>query len=185
MAYPDQPNTVRLLNANAPTYFATGEGYTAYATPTDMLTLQNSSANVILRVLQCRLLVNETTGTLRTAYFLKRSTLNTGGTLSNPTKIALDSASAASAATLNLYTAAPTTGTLIGNIGIHRFLTTATTAAPATSQLASSYPISFADSWNKPVVLRQNEAFSVNWGGNAIGAGHTSWWDIIWTEETY
>lgn len=185
MAYPDQPNTVRLLNANAPTYFATGEGYTAYATPTDMLVLQNPSANVVLRVLQCRLLVNQTAGALKTAYFIKRSTLNTGGTLSTPTKMALDSASAASAATLNLYTAAPTTGDVIGNVGIHRVLTTATTAAPAVFQLAASLATPFGQSFNKPVVLRQNEAFAVNWNAAAIDAGFTAWWDIYWTEETF
>jgi hypothetical protein len=46
--------------------------------------------------------------------FYKRSTADTGGSSTNPTIVPSDSRSPASSATVNAYTANPTTGTLIG-----------------------------------------------------------------------
>jgi len=62
----------------------------------------------------------------------KFSTAPTGGTATTLTKVPLDSSSAASTANLcQVYTAAPTEGTLVGTIGCQRFLSQATTAAAA------------------------------------------------------
>lgn len=59
----------------------------------------------------------------------KWSTAPTGGTATALTKVPLDSNYAAATANLvQVYTAAPTEGTLVGTIGSQRFLSTATTA---------------------------------------------------------
>lgn len=46
----------------------------------------------------------------------KQSTLNTGGTASQPTVVPLDSNNTASVGVVNAYTVAPTLGTLVGNV---------------------------------------------------------------------
>jgi hypothetical protein len=62
----------------------------------------------------------------------KWSTAPTGGTATALVKVPLDSLSAASTANLcQIYTAAPTEGTLVGTIGAQRFLAVATTANAA------------------------------------------------------
>jgi hypothetical protein len=62
----------------------------------------------------------------------KFSSAPTGGTATTLTKVPLDSSSAASTANLcQVYTAAPTEGTLVGAIGCQRSLFQATTAAAA------------------------------------------------------
>ncbi len=62
----------------------------------------------------------------------KLSAAPTGGTSTTPTKVPLDSASPASLATIRAYTAAPTAGTVIGQISERTVLAQATTPAANT-----------------------------------------------------
>lgn len=59
----------------------------------------------------------------------KYSTVGAGGTIVNPTKVPVDSASPVALATVNTYTAAPAAGTLVGQISERTVLAQAT--APA------------------------------------------------------
>lgn len=159
------------------TYFATGIGYTAYATPTDLFTISGAAGKVI-RIVQMRLLAQSTTATYTTIHWIKRSTLNTGGTATQPTGFPMDSADAAHSAVINLYTAAPTTGTVIGR-QYHTSLTTLLTSAPSNftaNQIATSGSI------NKTITLRPDESLCCNWNGAALPSGFTAGWDITWTE---
>lgn len=171
---------------NLATYVSSASGYTAYATPQDMLTI-SGSATKIVRVINMRLLMQSTTGTLITLFFLKRSTANTGGTATNPTGIPLDSASAAATAVLNLYTAAPTPGTSLGTINYQQLLTAATTAAPSVFQLVALASLLNAqqtpNAFMQPLTLRGvAQSLCINFAGAALPAGSTFGYEVTWTE---
>lgn len=171
---------VSLEAAAQPTYFATGTGYTAYATPTDLFTISGAS-NKIVKIVLMRLLVQTTSGALQTVHWIKRGTANTGGTATQPTGFAMDSVDPAHSATINLYTAAPTTGDVVGR-NYNSVLTTATTAVPGIFtgvNLLTTQSTTFA----KTITLRgANESFCCNWNGAALPAGFTATWEVQWTE---
>jgi hypothetical protein len=168
------------------TYSAEGVSYTAYATPTDLFGIRGSATKII-RVLNMRLQVHSTSAAGYQAFFVKRSTANTGGTLTNPTAVKYDSADAAATAVIDLYTAAPTTGDSAGTLRAAESVSAVATVAPAITSLygitaalvATPNTISFV----KPVTLRGvNEALYLNWGGAAIPAGFSAAWAVEWTE---
>lgn len=167
--------------AYEPTYIAYGTGYTAYATPTDLMTI-SGSASKIIRVYAMNLRVHTTAGALQNLFFIKRSTANTGGTATNPAGLALDSNDAAATGVVTLYTAAPTPGTGV-TIYQHSLVTTVPTAAPAgfsfmDKQLSPATPASV-----KPVTLRGTaESLAMNFAGAALPAGFTASWEIVWSE---
>lgn len=165
-----------------PAYFATGTGYTAYATPTDLFCISGAAGKVV-RIASMRLHVQTTSGALQTVHWIKRSTANTGGTATQPTGWPVDSSDPAHAAVINLYTAAPTTGTAIGRY-YNPALTTATTAVPGiytVAQVLSAQSTALA----KSVTLRgPDESLCCNWNGAALPAGFTATWEVTWTEST-
>src|SRR5204863_4895248 len=96
------------------TYGASITGLVVAASATDIFAI-TGSATKIVRITRLRISGVRTTGTDTDIQLIKRSTANTGGTSTNPTKVAYDSNDPASTATINAYTANPTgLGTAIG-----------------------------------------------------------------------
>ena len=175
------PLFVKLQNANGATYHAFGTGYTAYATPTDMLVLKGSATKIV-RVQSFILFAQSTAAALSNVDFIKRSAANTGGTASQPTINKLDSADGAATAVLDLYSVIP--ASLGAGVTLYRqtSLTGATTAPPVGFTLASGFNPN-GISLIKPVTLRGvAESLAINWGGAALPAGFTAHWQATWTE---
>lgn len=172
----------RLQNAGLNSYFAYGEAYTAYATPTDLLTISGSASKVI-RINNMVFRCQETTGALRKLFFVKRTAANTGGTATNPSAIKLDTNNAAATAVLALYSAAPAGLGAGTTLAVAPLVTTALTAAPAIFSMGSHISAASAITTTTPVVLRgATEFLCANWNGNAWGSGQIAQWEISWTE---
>lgn len=167
-----------------PTYYSSGAGYTAYATPTDMLTLSGSDTKVI-RIYNMRMQVHTTAAALQSIQVIKRSTANSGGTSSTPSIFPVDSGLPAATGVVRLYTAAPAgLGTAVGT-GYNFVLSATPTSVPGLVQSGSPFPIHFADSFPTPIILRgSNESLCLNYAGAALTAGFTAWWDVLWTESS-
>jgi hypothetical protein len=109
-------------------YSAAVQGLAPAATPTDVFTIAGSASKVILPtkiVISC----TQTTAGAIDVLFIKRSTADTLGTSTAPTAVRHDSNSAAATATLAAYTANPTLGTAVGNVGTYKLAC----LAPATA----------------------------------------------------
>lgn len=167
-----------------PTYYCNGSGYAAYATPTDMLTISGASGKIV-RVYNILLRVHTTAAALATVKWIKRSTANSGGTSSTPTITPFDSNDPAASAVVRLYSVIPAgLGTTAISVDNH-VVTTTPTAVPSIFQSAGMFGIHTNDSYPKPVILRSSsESLCANYGGAALPAGFTAWWEVIWTEET-
>lgn len=177
----------RLKTTSAPSeewtyYFAYSTGYTAYATPTDMLELVCPAGKKI-EVVGALVSVNATAATLANFVAAIRSAANTGGTSSNLTICKYDSLHAASTATVKLYSAAPVLGALACNLGTFRNSIAATTAAPTAIVLESA--ASLQDQMpNYPFapVLNAGESFVWNFEGAALPAGFIAQIGVNWRE---
>lgn len=174
---------VKLISTGLATYSGYGTGYTAYATPTDMLTLSGSDTKVI-RINSMTMRIGTTAAALQKLFFVKRTAANTGGTSSTPTPTKLDTTSPAAAAVLRLYTAAPAglgAGTTLGESNT---VTTVLTAAPAAFQLVTPFPMNTGTGTG--IILRGAAEFlCLNWNGAALPGGFTATWEVLWTEEDY
>lgn len=173
----------RAQMSNLATYSISGTGYPAYATPTDLLIIRGSASKIV-RVINMRMLVHTTAAALHFFQYLKRSTANTGGTSTSPAGIPWDSGDAAATAVLNLYTAAPTTGTSLGALSSQYLTSTVPTSVPGLAQTAGvSTTIFQVTNFIKPVTLRGvAESFCINYAGAALPAGFAAQWDVTWTE---
>ena len=176
--------------AGKATYFACQPAYdyAAYATPTDMVGLVNpTGSGKVIRVTETNFLPRSTAATTTAPlwHLLKRSTLNTGGTLTNPTPMKYDSANADPVGIVNLYSAAPTPGTLAGAYRV----TSSNTAAVASQPppvIGSSRSILNAATLvtnQQYLTLRPGESLYWNFNGVALPAGFVAGWDFEWTEE--
>ena len=113
------------------TYSASIVGLATAATATDIFTITGSATKTV-RV--ARIMVNgvQTTSAQVNVLIVKRSTANTAGTSTAPTRVPYDSASAAATATVLAYTANPTLGTAVGTASASRaFIPGAATASDA------------------------------------------------------
>lgn len=183
-------SVLRLTNgaipAGSPTYTASGLGYTAYATPTDMICIRGSATKTVA-VSALAISPQATATVVGTYYWIKRSTANTGGTSTNPLLIPHDSTDAAATAVIDLYTAAPTTGTAVGNLAATNISQTVLTAGTNpvnfyTSALTYSDATQVAD-FRKPFILRGvAEEICINFNGAAIPVGYAAGWVIKLTE---
>lgn len=112
----------------------------------------------------------------------KLSADNSGGTSSSPTKVPLDSNSPASGATVAQYTAAPTAGTLIGQVAEKTVLGQATT--PAAGGFPADQVFDFSDkSGNTPIVLRGVAEGITACFGAAPATAVTLSYEIEYTED--
>jgi len=111
---------------------------------------------------------------------VKRSTANSGGTSSAPTKVPHDSDDPAATGTVLAYTANPTLGTLVGDVLADKvFVPSATANSSRGSSTLSISPIANG----KAITLRGiTEVLALNLGGDTA-AGIDCDITITWTEE--
>lgn len=166
-------------SAGSPTYRASGVGYTAYATPTDLITITGSASKTVI-VTSISIQIQTTAAALQTLYFVKRSTANTGGTASQPTTFPLDSTNGAATAVVNLYSAAPTTGALVGNVVISQSSSSVLTAAGAA--VVNGTASSLTDLRQGIILRGTGEVFALNYNGAALTSGFTATWYVEWIE---
>ena len=117
--------------APSTTYSASIVGLATALTATDIFTITGSATRTV-RV--TRFMVNgvQTTAAQVNVLIIKRSTANTAGTSTAPTRVAYDSTNAAATATVLAYTANPTLGTAVGTASASRaFIPGAATASDA------------------------------------------------------
>ena len=185
-----QPVNLKGQGSGLATYSASGKAYAGYATPTDMLVLGGSSSKTIL-VLQFLLQIAETTATLRTVDFIKRTSANTGGTATNPAAVPYDTQNPAASAVVSLYSAAPTSlgGTTNGGTIYSASVATSTTTAAGgafgiNTPVAGGRQIAISPfDFRQAITLRgAGESLAANFGGLALPAGFTANWMLEWAE---
>ncbi len=132
---------------------------------TDIFTITGSASKTI-RILRVEVSGTQTTGGATELVLLKRSTANSSGTSTSPTAVAHDSNNPTASATINAYTANPTTGTLVGNIRAEKLFVAATTAA------SDKLFINFGSGPSQAVVLRgTSQVFAVNLNSATVTGG--------------
>lgn len=162
------PSTNSPIDGGKATYRASITALASASSCTDLFTITGSATRTI-RVTRLEVIGQQTTAAAAQVIVLVRSTANSGGTSSNPTAVPLDSSSPGATATLNAYTANPTTGSLVGNIFAgYIFL-----AAPATATVGSDKVL--LDYGNRPaqaIVLRgTTQVLAVNLNGVTVTGG--------------
>lgn len=162
------------------TYAYRAADITPALTATDVLALVGANGKAI-RVSKIGISGSATAASLLDIYITKRTTLNSGGTFTNPTATKYDSLDPNPSATLVLYTAnAASLGTGTGLEGDKIYLPAqATPAAEPTHWM-----VDYTGLEAKPPILRNaNESISINFAGQAIPAGASLYLYIEWTEE--
>lgn len=158
------------------TYRACINGLVPAASCTDLFTI-TGAAGKLIRVSRLRVGGTQTTGGFVDVFLTKRSAANSGGTSTNPTKVPVSSSSAAADATLNAYTANPTTGALVGNLGCKKLSVPAATAA-----VDPEAEWDFRGTQTQMVELRNaQEVLAVNLGGVTVTGGSFTI-EAEWTE---
>lgn len=142
---------------------------------TDVFTITGSATKTI-RITEMWMQGTETTAGAVTIQLLKRSTANSAGTSTSPTRVPHDSTSPAATATVLAYTANPTTGNLVGIVRATREVV----LAPATAANAPRVPFNFN---GMDVVLRgTGEVLALNLNGVTVTGGNFAAW-CTWVEE--
>ena len=165
------------------TYRYASIGNTPAATPTDLFTI-NGSATKTVRVKSIKLNGVATAAGNMPVALIRRSTADTGGTVTNPTPIKHDTLNDANAtASLGLYTANPAAlGTVIGTNGIiaaqRLFFAVTATGQPFPTVF------DFATRMDKALILRgAADQLAVNLQGAAVPAGGVVDIEIEWEED--
>lgn len=179
----------RVISASTPldghkaTYSASISDLVSVASATDLFTITGSATKTV-KILEIRITATQPTAAFQDILLIKRSTDNTGGTSTSPTRVPHDSTNPAATATINAYTANPALGVAVGTIRSSKLMINAavpSNAATSTAQI----PLLF-DFGNRPgqaLTLRgTSEVLAVNLNGQTIV---TSSFDIYveWTEE--
>lgn len=169
------PPTAPLTGA---TYSAGAASYTGYANPTDFFAISGAAGKTI-SIINIRLSGYATANNNIPVALVKRSTANTGGTPTAVTKVPLDSNFRPSSASVVTYAAAPTTGTLVGN------LCACQVELPATSGVGGTLmEWRFNTLGGSPLVLRDaNEMVAINAYGVSFPAGTNLNITVTWIEQ--
>jgi hypothetical protein len=163
------------------TYKYTSLGNTPAATPSDIFAISGSATRTI-RITKIVVggFATTTAGDLN-PIIVHRKTLDTGGASTNPVGVARDVANdGVPTAVLTLYTANPTTGTLVGNEDSCRlFLQVPATGAP--DVCAFTYGV---NNDQLPVLYGVNDNVAINFAGATLPSGGSGIdIDVEWTEE--
>lgn len=134
------------------------------ATATDVVEIVGS-ATTSVQITKVTIGGTQTTGGGVVVNLIKRSTAATGGTSTTATLIAHESADTGATAVVKVYTANPTTGTLVGNIKSRRVQLGATTSVSPAAEFE------WAEN-SKPVILAGvAQTLCVNLGGVTATGG--------------
>lgn len=159
-------------------------GYGAYATPTDLINIAGSNSKRIL-LTYLAITCQATAGSAIAFNVIKRNTPNSGGTYTVLDAIPNDSTLPAAAASLKLYTAAPTLGNAVGSIApIYGSITTLT-AQPGAFSMSTWVPVTANGTTEVRTGLILNnadESISLNFNGAILPAGFSAGYAIEWIE---
>lgn len=162
------------------TYSAATVGLVAASSGTDLYTIAGVAGKTI-RITRICVSGRATAAASEDVVLVKRSTLDTGGTATVPTDVPNNSGSAAGGAVLAAYTANPTLGTGVGNIGVKQlFLGNLTTGAPGAAACWTWTP--GTDNAQEPSLVSATEQIAVNLNG-VTNSGNLHEVEIAWTEE--
>ena len=170
-------NGVVSLSAPSTTYSASVSGLVPAALATDIFTITGTATKTV-RI--TRIVVNgvQTTAGQVSISIVKRSTADTAGTSTAPTRIPYDSTSAAATATVLAYTANPTLGTTVGSITNSRLFV----PGAATTSDAQGLEVKSGDLGQQFITLRGvAEVIAVNFNGVTIAGGAVNV-TVEWTE---
>ncbi len=162
------------------TYSASSGAVTPPATPSDICKISGSASKTVY-VQRLELTSTQTTAGYNVFFLAKRSTDNTGGTLTSLVRVPFDSNSGAAGASTVSYTGNPTTGAVVGNIkALHLF-----SPAPGSVAGTPGYMWDFdRDNSGQPIVLRgTGEVLAVNFAGAALPTGLSVTCNFTWSEE--
>lgn len=167
-----------VVNNQKNTYSANITGLATAATATDIFTIYGSNTKTV-KVLKILISATQTAAGIVNVNIIKRSTANTGGTSTNPTRVPWDVNNVASTATINAYTANPTLGSTIGTVESSKLFVSTT----GTNTIDDHHEISFDGLNNQPITLRgTSNGLAVNLGGVTV-AGSSFDITVIYTEE--
>jgi hypothetical protein len=163
------------------TYAVTTAAFTPAATATDLLTI-TAAANKTIKIHSIKCNGTATAATNIDLFLIKRSAQNTAGTFTAQTKVPFNSASAASAATINLYTANPTAlGTAVGTITRRKvFLPLAATVIEPINELIEQN----TDDSDFITLTGATEMLAINFAAAVVPAGTNIYFTIKYTEES-
>ena len=168
------------IEANRPTYSYRAADITPVALATDVLALVGVNGKCI-RITKIGISGSATAAALLDIYISKRTALNTGGTLTNPSATKYDSLDPNPSATLVLYTVNQSAlGAGSGLEGDKIYLPAQATPAGEPTHWMVDYTGVEAKC---PILRNANESISINLAGQTIPAGTSLYLYIEWTEE--
>jgi hypothetical protein len=146
------------------TYSSASVGVTLAATATDFWQLIGSATKTV-RILRITLTGIATAAVSRDILLIVYSTADSGGTATQPVIVPNDSNNAPATAVINLYSANPTLGTLVGTIRARKL----NLGAPGSAGIIEW---KFSDNNDQAIVLRGvSQALSLNFNGAAVPSG--------------
>lgn len=177
------PGTVGIPSVNTEgtkqSYSAAISGFGPVATPTDFWQITGSASKTI-RVTRISISGISSSGASVATLLYKRSTANTGGTLTAATNVAHDSNNNPGSAVVNTYSASnPTTGT--GALVRAGELTLPASGNNPALPLVWDFTVRNSQG----MVLRGTaQSLCINWNGVAVPGGSALCIDVEWTEES-
>ena len=167
----------RILCPEKFTYSGATGNFSSAASATDIFEIKGATSKKI-QVLSVVLSASQTTGGQVVVDLLKRSTANTAGTAVATTKVPHNTAYAASTATVQHYTANPTTGSLVGKVASNKVY------VPATTEVIQPFvEWNFELMFGAPIILMDaTQSLVVNLGGVTVTGGSFNV-TVTWIEE--
>lgn len=178
LAFVFQSKAVTPSDGSLPTYSASFTGLIPAQNATDLLAIQSVSATKVIHVKRISVSGISTGTSTVDVVFLKRTTLNAGGTSTVATNVSYDSTDAAATAVIRGYTANPTLGTLGGSVLVRKV----TLPASASGILQVPLILDFAIQGDRSFTLQGTEQGSINWNAQVV-VGQSLDIDVTWTEE--
>ena len=163
------------------TYAIAIADYTPPALATDVLQIIGSATKTIC-ITSVRVSAHANSAGSIDVYGYKRTTLNTGGTVSNPTPVKYDSLNPTQTATINLYSAKPSalgTGTVASGI---QYIVPASSGSAGIPIIPATFQ--YGTETTQAITLRGvNESYCVSLNGQTIPAGLGMYITVEWTEQ--
>ncbi len=168
------------LDGTKTTYSASITGLVLAATATDFFTITGSGTKTV-KVTRVELNATATASAIRDFLLLTRSSANTGGTSTAPTRVSHDSNNAAATATVLAYTVNPTLGSLVGTIRTSNISIIKTGDTTGTTVQTAVWD--FGTRPSQAITLRgTSQVLSLNFNGTSAPSSSFNI-SIEWTEE--
>ena len=166
---------VQREDINTRTYSCSSGAIAVALTATDIFTITGNATTTVF-VTKVTVGGTQTTGGMALVKLIKRSTANSAGTSTAGVNVPHDSSDAAASATTLVYTANPTTGSVVGTI---RSQSVAFSAAAGTTNNVQTFELGDK---GRPVTLRGTaQVLAVNLNGVTVTGGSLNI-DIEWVK---